>query len=71
MDSVSTGSRGVGGGNKAGTAKVTLQDENGNPDPLPLAIVLQTVEQMEKHPSIRYIREAVEPEEFRRQRALA
>ena len=37
---------------------------------IPLATVLQTVEQMEKHPSIRYVRRAVEDEEFRRRRAL-
>ncbi len=37
---------------------------------IPLATVLQTVDQMEKHPSIRYIREAVELEEVRRLRAL-
>ena len=38
---------------------------------VPLATVLQTVDQMEKHPSIRYVRQAVEDEEFRRRRALA
>ncbi len=38
---------------------------------MPLRTVLQTVEQMERHPSIRYVRRAVEEEEFRRRRALA
>ncbi len=38
---------------------------------IPLATVLQTVEHMERHPSIRYVRRAVEEEEFRRRRALA
>ena len=37
---------------------------------LPLRTVLQTVGQMERHPSIRYVRRAVEEEEFRRRRAL-
>ncbi len=51
------------------------KDENGNPDPLPLATVLQTVEEMQQNrgalpPSIRYVRQAVEDEEFRRFRAL-
>jgi hypothetical protein len=31
VDSVSTGSTGVGGGSKAGTATITIKDDNGNP----------------------------------------
>ncbi len=38
---------------------------------VPLRTVLQAVCQMEKHPSIWYVRRAVEEEEFRRRRALA
>ena len=37
---------------------------------IPLATVLQTVEQMDRHPSISYIRRAVEVEEERRLRAI-
>ncbi len=36
---------------------------------IPLAIVLQAVEQMEKHPSVRYIQRAVEEEQDRVQRS--
>ena len=38
---------------------------------IPLATILQTVKQMPKHPSIRYVKEAVELEEERRRRALS
>ena len=38
---------------------------------LPLATVLQAVGQMEKHPTIRYVRQAVHDEEFRRLRELS
>jgi len=37
---------------------------------IPLATILQTVEQMDKHPNVRYIRQAVEIEEERRRRAV-
>ena len=37
---------------------------------IPLATVLQTIEQMDKHPSVMYVRDAVEIEEERRLRAL-
>ena len=38
---------------------------------VPLRTILQTIEQMPKHPSIRYVKEAVELEEDRRRRALS
>ncbi len=38
---------------------------------IPLATVLQAIGQMEKHPSIRYVQQAVEDEEFRRLRAFS
>ncbi len=43
---------------------------------IPLATVIQAVEEMQQNrgalpPSIRYVRQAVEDEEFRRRRALA
>ena len=38
---------------------------------LPLRVVLQTIEQMPKHPSVLYVKSAVEAEMRRRDRALA
>ena len=37
---------------------------------IPLAVVLQTIEQMDKHPSVLYIKNAVEEESRRRDRAI-
>jgi hypothetical protein len=37
---------------------------------IPLAVVLQTIEQMPKHPSVLYIKSAVEEEMKRRDRAI-
>jgi hypothetical protein len=38
---------------------------------IPLAVVLQTIEQMPKHPSVLYVKSAVEEEMKRRDRAIA
>ena len=38
---------------------------------IPLAVVLQTIEEMPKHPSVLYIRDAVNKEMRRRDRAIA